>query len=83
MYCIVGPVSITLAGRPCLPLLDHVTCKQLYGVSSDILVRLTSGLSEQYVKKQCGLTGSCFGGRMALDLGLSQIRKGVAAMGQD
>jgi hypothetical protein len=32
--------------------------RQLYGVSSDILVRLSSRLSEQCVKKQCGLVGS-------------------------
>ena len=57
--------------------------RQLYGVSSDTLVRLASELSEQCVKKQCGLAGSCFGGRMALDLRLSRVRTGVAAMGQD
>ena len=44
---------------------------QLYGVSSDTLVRLASRLSEQCVKKQCGLAGSCFGGRMALNVRLS------------
>ena len=33
-------------------------------------VRLTSGLSEQCVKKQCDLVASCSGGRMALDLHL-------------
>ena len=53
---------------------------QLYGVSSDTLVRLASGLSEQCVKNKCGLAGSCFGGRMALDLRLSQVHMGVAAM---
>ena len=56
---------------------------QLYAVSSYTLVRLASELSEQCVNKQCGLAGSCFGGRMALDLQLSQVRTGVAAMGQD
>ena len=56
---------------------------QLYGVSSDTLVRLASGLSKQCVKKQCGLAGSCFGGLMGLDLSLSRVRTGVAAMGQD
>jgi hypothetical protein len=55
----------------------------LYSVSSDTLVRLASGLSEQCVKKQCDLAGLCFGGRMALDLRLSQVHTGVAAMGQD
>ena len=54
----------------------------LNGVSSDTLVRLASGLSEPCVKKQCGLAGSCFGGRMALVLRLSRVRRGVAAMGQ-
>ena len=33
---------------------------QLYSVSSDTLVRLASGLSEQCVKKQCGLAGLSF-----------------------
>ena len=41
-------------------------------VSSDTLVRLASGLSEQCVKKQCGL---------ALDL--RRVREGAAAMRQD
>ena len=40
--------------------------RQLYGVSSDKMVRLASRLSEQ-----CGLAGSCFGGRTALDLCIS------------
>ncbi|XP_071225304.1 opsin 8, group member c [Salvelinus alpinus] len=47
--------------------------RQLYSVSSNTLVRLASGLSEQCVKKQCCLARSCFGGRMALDLRLSQM----------
>jgi dienelactone hydrolase len=51
-------------------------------VSSDTLVRLASGLSEQCVKKQCGLAGLCFGGCMVLNL-LSRIRTGIATMGQD
>ena len=54
--------------------------RQLYSVSSNTLVRLASRLSGQCVKKQCGLAGSCFGGRMALDLRLSQVLTGVAAM---
>ena len=33
---------------------------QLDSVSSDTLVRLVSGLSEQCIKKQCGLEGLCF-----------------------
>uniref|UniRef100_A0A4W5L5R7 FERM domain containing 4B n=1 Tax=Hucho hucho TaxID=62062 RepID=A0A4W5L5R7_9TELE len=37
----------------------------------------------QCVKKQCGLAGLCFGGCMALNLRLSRVRTGVAAMGQD
>ena len=44
---------------------------QVHGVSSDTLVRLASGLDASCVKKQCGLVGLCFGGRMALDLRLS------------
>uniref|UniRef100_A0A8C7FH31 Organic solute carrier partner 1 n=1 Tax=Oncorhynchus kisutch TaxID=8019 RepID=A0A8C7FH31_ONCKI len=44
---------------------------------------IASRLSEQCVKKQCGLVSCYFGGRMALDLRLSQFRIGVAAMGQD
>ena len=46
-------------------------------------VRLASGLSEHCVKKQCGLAELCFRGRMGLDLRLSRVRTGVAAMGQD
>jgi hypothetical protein len=42
-----------------------------------------AGLSEHCVKKQCGLAGSCFRGRMGLDLHLSRVSTGVAAMGQD
>ena len=57
--------------------------RQLYSVSPDTLVRLASGLSEQCVKKKCGLAGSCFGGSMALDRRLSRGLTGVAAMGQD
>jgi hypothetical protein len=57
--------------------------RQLDGVSSDTLVQLPSGLTEQCVKKQCVLAGSCFEGQMALDLRLSQVCRGVAVMGQD
>ena len=56
---------------------------QLHSVSSDTLVQLASGLSGQCVKMQCDLAGSCFGGHMALDFRLSQVRRAVAAMGQD
>jgi hypothetical protein len=70
--------SLWLTGRM------HSDCgQQLYSVYSDTLVRLDSGLSEQCVKKQCGLAGSCLGGCMALDLRLSPVRMGVAAMAQD
>ena len=57
----------------------------MYSVSSDTLVELASGLSGHCVKKQCGLVKShtAFGGRMALDLRLSRVRMGVAAMIQD
>ena len=48
------------------------TVDQVYGVSSDTLVRLASGLSGRCVKKQCGLVGLCFGGHMA--------RTGVVAL---
>ncbi|XP_070295904.1 LOW QUALITY PROTEIN: phosphatidylinositol phosphatase PTPRQ-like [Salvelinus sp. IW2-2015] len=41
---------------------DQLDAHQLDGVSSVTLVRLASGLSKQWVKKQCGLAGSCFGG---------------------
>ena len=47
------------------------------------LVRLASGFSGHCVKKQCGLAELCFGGHMALDLRLSRVHRGVAAMGQD
>ena len=40
-------------------------------------------LDARCVKKQCGLVGLCFGGRMAFDLRLSQARTAVVAMRQD
>jgi dienelactone hydrolase len=46
-------------------------------------VRLASGLDARCDKKQCGLVGLCFGGRMAFDLRLSRARMGVVAMRQD
>uniref|UniRef100_A0A8C7RYQ4 Golgin A3 n=1 Tax=Oncorhynchus mykiss TaxID=8022 RepID=A0A8C7RYQ4_ONCMY len=49
-----------------------------YGVSSDTLVRLASGLDVHCVKKQCGLVWLCFGGRMALDLRLSRFRPSIS-----
>ena len=58
----------------------HVDTVASCTVSSDTLVLLASRLSKQCVKKQCGLAGSCFGGRMALDLRLSRVRTGVAVM---
>jgi hypothetical protein len=57
--------------------------RQVFGVSSDILVRQASGLDVHCVKKHCGLVGLCFGGRVALDLRLSRVLTGVAAMKQD
>ena len=42
-----------------------------------------AGFRGHCVKKQCGLVGSCFGGRKALDLRLSRVRIGVAAMWQN
>ena len=57
--------------------------RQLNSVSSETFVRLAFGLSEQCVKKQCVLAGSCFGGCMALNLRLSVVRTGVARMGKD
>ena len=47
---------------------------QVHGVSSDTLVRLASGLDVCCVKKQCGLVGLCFRGRMTIDLRLSRAR---------
>ena len=70
--------SLCLAGRM---LADFG--RQLYCVPFDTLVRLASGLSEQCVKKQCGLAGSCFREHVALNLCLSLALRGVAAMGQD
>ena len=58
--------------------------RQLYSVSSDTKVRLASGLSEQCVKKQCGLAGC-----VSKDAWLSTftspvwVRMEDAAMGQD
>ena len=57
--------------------------RQLYSVSSDTLVQLASGLREQCVKKQCDLAGSCFRRHIALDIRLSRVLTGVAAIGQD
>ena len=56
---------------------------QVHAVSSDTLVRLASGLDARCVKKQCGLFGLCFRGRMAFDIHLSRARMGVGAMRQD
>ena len=56
---------------------------QVYGVSSDTLVRLASGLDARCVKKQCGLVGLCIGGPMTFNLRLSRARTGVVAMRQD
>ena len=52
----------------------------MHCVSSDTLLRLASLLSGHCVKKQCGMVGLCFGGRIALEL---RLRMGVAAMKQD
>ena len=52
-----------------------------YGVSSDTLVRLDSGLNARCVKKQCGLVGLCIGGCMTFNVRLS--RTGVVAIRQD
>jgi 3-phenylpropionate/cinnamic acid dioxygenase small subunit len=57
--------------------------RQVYGVFSDTLVRLASGLSGHCDKKQCGLAGLCFGGGTALDLRLYRVRTGVAGMVPD
>jgi hypothetical protein len=57
---------------------DH-GCR-LDGVATDTLVHLASGLSEHCVKKQCGLAGSSFRGRMALNLRHSQVRMGVSGV---
>ena len=57
--------------------------RQVYLVSSGTLAWLASGLSGHCVKKQCVLAGLCFEGRTALDLRLSLVCTGVAAMGQD
>jgi hypothetical protein len=67
---VAGQVQCTLTRSP-------VVC------SSNTLVRLASRLSGHCVKEQCGLAGLCFGGRTALDLRLSRVRTGVAAMRQD
>ena len=85
--CTIGPVSSGLgeglAGRDFLVpscssdslwqvgRLQADFVRQLDSFSCKILVWLASGLSEQCVKKQCGLAGSRFGGRMALDHRLS------------
>ena len=53
---------------------------QVHSVSSDILVRLASGLDARCVKKQYGLVGLCIGGHMTFNLRLSRARTGVVAM---
>ena len=57
--------------------------RQLYSVSSDTLVLLASRLMRAVCQKAVRLEASCFKGRMALDLRLSRVHTGVAAMGQD
>ena len=69
----VSPEGMSLSHRAlATPVagLAHARCpgRQVYCVSSDTLVRLASGLSEQCVKEQSSLAGSCFGGCTALDL---------------
>jgi hypothetical protein len=57
--------------------------RQVHGVSSDTLVRLAAGLDAHCFKKQSGLVGLCFLGRMTFDLRLSGARTGVVGMRQD
>ena len=85
------PVGISLSHRaPVTPVVGWVQCAvranqgcQVYGVSSDTLVRVASGLDARCVKKQCGLVGLCIEGRMTFNLHLSRAHTGVVAMTQD
>ena len=90
-----GPASSGLgeglAGKNVLvPSRTSDSCGGPGTVHSDMVTRCTvfplthwCRLSEHCVKKQCGLGGLCFGGRLALDLHLFRVRMGVAAMRQD
>ena len=84
----VWPAGISLSHRAlAAPVAGRVQCTltRSPGVRCflDTLVRLASGLDVRCVKKQCGLVGLCFRGRVALDLRLSRVCTGVAAMRQD
>ena len=79
---IVSSRTSDSCGGPYAVHADQVT-RCTYGVSSDTLVRLPSGLDAHCVKKQCGLVGLCIGGRMTFNLRLSRARTGVVAMRQD
>ena len=79
----VWPAGISLSHRTlATPVAGRAQCT-LTRSPGDTLVQLASGLDGHCVKKQCGLVGLCFGGHMALDLRLSRVRTGVAAMRQD
>ena len=68
--------TLPRAGRPA-KLSNRARMALVREVTKNPMVNVRS------VKKQCGLVGLCFGGRMALDLRLSRVRTGVAAMRQD
>ena len=83
-----GPAGMSLSHRAlATPVVGQVHAgldgRQVNGVSSNTLVWLASGLSRHCLKKQCGLVGLCFGKRTALDLRLSRVHTGVAAMRPD
>ena len=69
-YALATPV----AGRA------HGNGRQVYGVSSDTLVRLASGLSEHCVKTYCGFAGLCFSGRTSLPSPYGSYSNGTRLM---
>ena len=85
----VRPGGISLSHRaPATPVAGRARCA-LTKVARCTVFPLTHwcgwlpGWRCAVLKKQCGLVGLCFGGRMVFDLSLSQARTGFVAMRQD
>ena len=93
--CIIVPalsgLGEGLAGRDVLvPSRASDSCGGPCAMHTDTVVRYTVfpptywyGLNMHCIKKQCDLAELCFRGCTALDLHLSRVRTGVAAMRQD
>jgi hypothetical protein len=81
------PVGISLSHRAlATPVAGRAQCTLTRSLGAQCflhtLVRPVYGLDVRCVKKQCGLVGLCFGGRMAFDLRLSRARTEDVAMRQ-